>query len=276
MSYGLIPYGTGLYGGVATEIHLARAYATSTNTVVVETTTPAFANLGFETGDALNPATWTIVRGDTGGELTVMGVRQLDPVSFELWTLEPLGPWQATHTVSSLSLKSATGLVITAPYDAQFPGVVQSYAPDPGRAPEFGDRDVANPRPGARVSGVDGTLVVQGGDYASEVEPELTRKLVLRRLTTIKGSIAHLPDYGLRLGIERVIFGATTAAELRRDVLEQVNAEPTVKGAQARVQVNTVLGVVTIEVYYSIDDAPEPTMMVGVSFNRQSGQISAT
>lgn len=275
MTYGLIPYGLGPYGGVPTEIHLSRAYATSTNTVVVETTTPAFAGLGFEAGAALNPATWLLVRQDTGAEITVLGVRLLDPSTFELWTLETLGPWQVTHDVSTTTLLSATGLIITSPYDATFPGVVASYDPDPARSTEFRDRDLANPRPGARVSGVDGTLVIAGGDYASEAEPELTRKIVLRRLTTVRGSIRHRPTFGLKVAIERTIYGGATVAEITRDVLEQVRAEPTVTSAQARVLLNYAQGVVQIDAYFTIAAAPQATLTVGVSFDRQSGLVQA-
>ena len=98
-TWGLGPWGglAGLGGGI---LSFVSAYATSTNTVLVQLAAPPLAQSAVGVGDALNPVTWSVVQDDTGFVFTVIAVLEVAPDMFELRTLEKLGSWLSTHTVT--------------------------------------------------------------------------------------------------------------------------------------------------------------------------------
>lgn len=71
------------------------------------------------------------------------------------------------------------------------------------------------------------TLRIVGGDYDFDENPDLLKKLILRRLITSPGSFFHLPNYGLGLQVKRP-FSIQDLPVLKAQIEEQVKLEPEV------------------------------------------------
>lgn len=236
MGYGFSPYGLSPYGGTSGSISVASAWATSTHTVLVNLTAEPKHTYQFDTGDALNVATWAV---DTigGAPRTVIGVAMRNDTAVELTLLEPLGNHTVTHEVTATGLLSVDGIAATAPYAALFLGVVQTMDPiDAVTVEGFRDRDLANPPfQLSRGLGAAGAIAIgPDGDYDTEAGPALIRKLLLRRLGTERGSIRHLPNYGLGLIVKEPVASAGDLVALRTEIENQALEEPDVAAASAQ------------------------------------------
>lgn len=230
------PFGGATFGGMAGAIAIAAAWATSTRTIVVTTSSPAAAVDSFNVGDALNPATWQVLRIDASISLTPILVRALAADAFEVTLLEDMGSAMVTHQIGSATLRSAPGALITAPYAAQFPGLTVSLdrVDLAKRRPML--RDFANPY---RGDGRTGTLVsavlTSGGNYVGEVDAAVTRKGIIRRITTERGSIRHLPDFGIGLRSKQLLPAGGARDELRLEVEQQAKRQRGVVRVRASV-----------------------------------------
>lgn len=237
MGYGDSPYGTGPWGGAlsVTTISVSAAWAITTHSVRVVLTSEPLHSDPFASGDAENPLTWTIVDLTTGRALTVVVASMHDDTSVDLTTIEPLGDHLETHVVTAVGLFSVDGFLVTSPADAQFLGVVQTIDPSDSRA-DFRDRDLANPPfQIARSTGYAGTLLIgDDGDFDTDSGEQLIRKLVLRRMGTLRGAFRHLPDYGFGLREKEPITGSGDLVSLLRDAEEQIGQEPDVARAVAQ------------------------------------------
>lgn len=246
--YGQSPYGTDPYGALA-GIELVNAWASSTNTVRVETTTPMMIGLGYEAGSTLRPSTWTVVNLTTGRQYTVLGAQQVAPDAVDLVLLEQLGPQQEQHRVVSTTLRNANGNVITGNVAADFAGVVVTYNSPPDDVTLFRARDLANPSLVARPIGAPGTLVLgSDGDYDTEVGEALVVKLVIRRLTTPRGSIRHLPNYGTGLAVKEPIPGRGNLNALKVELERQAELEPEVARSNVSLSLDRA-GVLFVKVH---------------------------
>lgn len=263
MSYGTSGYGTGSYGGVATAISIARAWATSTRTIHVETSTVARAEDPLDAGDALNPATWLINRLDTMAAFTPSDVVMSGGggTQFEVTIMENLADHLVSHRIGSTTLLSAIGALITDPYQAVFPGMV--YTIDPIEAVQRRPivRDLANPPRGNDLTGEPvGAILTSGGNYVGEINAAVVKKGIIRRLTTPLGSIRHLPNYGVRYTIKGEFPSSTGDQEALRVAIEkQVKQEPGVK--KVRVVIASLGG---------------GTFRIGVVASMIGGQVSTT
>lgn len=236
MTYGIIPYGFGGYGGATATISLAGAWALSTNEVQVETTSAALANDSFDEGDALNPTTWTISLVDPTIRFTPIYVRRVPGTNrFIIRTLEALGSHLVTHQISSFTLHGAMGALIVAPYTAQFLGLVSSIDPVIAARRRPLVRDLANPfRVSQQTSDpVSAILMDANGDYATEEDIAVARKGILRRITTPKGSIRHLPGYGFGFAEKALIPYGGDRTAIRIEIERQVLQEPGIKQVRA-------------------------------------------
>lgn len=266
MGYGLSPYGLSPYGGTLSvvTINLVAAWAISTHGVrVLLTSEPTHADQ-FAVGDALNPETWSVVDVTTGRELTVVAVLMHDSTSVDLTTLEALGDHLDTHVVTAIALLSSTGVIVTAPADAEFAGVVQTMDPvESVSLDDYRDRDLANPPfQIARTTGYAGTLIISDdGDFATESGSALIRKLVLRRLNTPLGSFRWLPNYGLELREKEPIGSGDLVGLLRRAEL-QAKQEPDVKNAVVRGSINRA-GTLIIQVSIEASGGATINMRMG-------------
>jgi hypothetical protein len=241
-TFGLGPWG-GLGGlGGGPPLGLTFAMATSTHTVIATLTEPPLAQSSISVGDALNPQTWSIVRGDTGAQLTILTVRMLSSIQFEIRTLEPLAGWRVSHTVSSTTLVDASGNTISSPESFTFPGLEAASKPyDDAGVTDF---DAANPQ----TAGVPGTVTTTpGGDYATEGGAALAEKLIIRAITTSVGGFFHLPDYGFGMN-NKLIVTPSKLGRLKADLIRTIEAIPVIDSAGVQTTWNNALGILTITV----------------------------
>jgi len=110
-------------------------------------------------------------------------------------------------------------------------------------------RDIRNPQTprDAPAGGALGTFVTDdGGDLDTESGRRYLRKRIFRRLSTVKGSIFHLPNYGLKIE-SKTLIGPTRLRRLQTDAEAQIAEEPGVVSVRASVGTLTT-GVVVLKV----------------------------
>jgi len=231
MSWGLAGWGLTPWGGIG-GMSISSAIALATHTVRVTLSSPPLATTVARIGDALNPATWSVARSDTG---EAFAVRLVVPVSgslsqFELSLAAPLGPHQISHTVAAPGLLDALGNLIGPTSSTTFLGtigrdVVSAAARATARGHGLRDlKSFASPRNPAG-----GTLVVQSdGDYGTVSGTEMLRRLLYRRLVSMPGDFFHLPNYGVGLKVKEPVR-ASSLAILAREIEGQLQREPEVK-----------------------------------------------
>lgn len=244
---GILPYGDAAAGiGVS----LRSALALATRKVEVTVSALAQDNSPYLPGDALNPATWTLQRLDSGVFLNVVSVEQTGTYSYALTTMEEFGPADVMHRVASTTLKDGSGEAIVAPRSADFPGLLSSTQVSPDSrlaAQRVAVRDFANAQlPSSPFYA--GTLQLDGGgDYKTVDGAEFVKKLIYRRLTTTPGDFWHLPNYGLGL-VEKGSIRATDLPRIKQQAEAQALEEPEVEKATASVTLDPSTGIVYVKV----------------------------
>lgn len=247
-AWGTSPWGLGPWGG-SVALSVVSAVATSTHTVLVTLTAPPMAVSPINTGDALNPETWSQTAAD-GTVFTVLAVRQVTTTSFEIRTLEQQPGYLTSCTVSCPTLLTPSGAPLVPPTSSAFPGVAAAVQPftDAGVT----DFDLANPQ--LPRTGVPGTLrTTSSGDYATEAGRALLEKLVVRAITTQQGGFFFLPNYGFGLTNKQLVTPSKLGA-LRanlRAVVEQISM---VKAADVEVSFAQATGVTTVTVTAEAQD----------------------
>jgi hypothetical protein len=235
------------------------AVATSTNTVLVEVTAPALAMSPVGAGDALNPRTWSVMRGDNGFSFTILAVRDAgDALVFEVRTLEQLGGWLISHTVACPAMLDASRAPIQPPTSAKFLGVEAFVKPyDEAGVVDF---DIANPP--APLSGIPATIpTTAAGDYATVAGADLAEKLIIRAITTSVGGFFFLPDYGFGLGTKSVVT-PSNLGRLKADIVRTVEAIPMIDAANAQVGFDNATGVLTVTVFASLQNTGQTIQVV--------------
>lgn len=215
------------------KLAITGAWATTTNTIRVLLSLEPMNADAYTVGDALNPLTWQVTRGDTDASLTVIGAVMFDTTTVDLTLLEALPDHLTAVTVATSTLLSLTG--DPDPSSFTFPGVVQTLDPvDAVTIGAFRDRDLANP-PFPSNLGLAGSLTIgTSGDYENEAGKPLVRKLVVRRLGTRRGAFRHLPTYGLGIIEKNPIPSGGDLQAIRKDIESQVQEEPDVDTCRAR------------------------------------------
>lgn len=228
--WGISPYGLGTWGA-GDPVTIVRCTPLSTHSVYVQLAAPALAESVIGVGDALNPASWFVKLDDLSKTWTVIAVRQISVVEYELRVSRALENVRKTHRAGSEVLRNATGLMCAAPYYQTFLGVVSDRNV---QASPTGSYDLANQPAGLSDGG--GTLVVlSGGGYARIQGPEFYKKLVLRRLTTTPGAYFHISkdDYGIGLQIKRPIRTSELIAFQTQIELEMLK-EPGISSCEVK------------------------------------------
>ena len=236
VGFGSSPYGISSYGGVLGSISVAAAWAISTHGVRVELTSEPQHADPFDPGDALNVATW-MVEPIGYAARTVIGATMHDDQTVDLTLLEALENHSIPHQVSALGLLGFGGIPATNPLTASFVGIVQTLDPvEVASAEGYRDRDLANPpfQAGRRGAGGSAMIIGPDGDYDTEAGVALYRKLLVRRLSTPRGSIRHLPRYGIGLQEKEPVASAGDLAALSADIEAQARQEPDIVAATAR------------------------------------------
>lgn len=239
MTFGTAGWGTSSWGGGSGAISIARAWATSTRTILVETSSAARAADPFDDGDALNPTTWVVTRLDAMTNLTPIFVQPAGGwTMFAVTVMEELGSAAVQHRIGSTTLLSATGALVTAPYQATFQGVTAATDAVQGVTRRPRVRDLRNPFRGeGRTGDVVSAILTAGGDYQTEVDAAVVRKGLVRRLTTPRGAIRHLPNYGIGFQPKALIPMGGAREALRVEIETQAKQEPGVKAARADVSI---------------------------------------
>lgn len=246
MGYGTSAYGTSSYGSLSGALSVVNAFATTTNTVRVTFTVAPLAVSVSGLGDALNPATWAVTNPTT--TFTVTSVVKVSSTVFDVYVLEAFASVLVTHTVSAPTLLKPDLDLISPPTSSTFLGLTSLAAVAP--AAEAAARglnlvDVAN-RPTQIADQLGGTLVMtSGGDYASETGASLLRKLIIRRLMTMRGEFFHLPNYGLGLAVKEPLPVGETI-KLRAEIERQIQLEPEVSSVSANVILSPASGILTV------------------------------
>jgi hypothetical protein len=198
-------------------------------------------NSPFLSGDALNPATWTIQRLDTNAYFSVVGVAQTSTYEYTLTTLEEFGAVSVNHRVSTSTLKDTSGSIIATPRQADFLGILDAQKATPAArlaAARVAAQDIANTQvPDSVYFG--GTLEIgPDGDYKTDTGAKLVRKLLYRRMVSNRGDFFHLPNYGEGLRVKELI--AVADLPRKKALLEKASlSEPEVDGAVVTLTLDT-------------------------------------
>lgn len=241
--YGTIPYGLGLYGlGGAGPLSVVSAQASSERTVVVTLTRPPLQSSSIGTGDATNPASWSITRADDGTVFHVLSARVLgDPSQVEIYTLEKFFEFSILHLVSCPGLLDQTGALILLPSSATFAGC--RAVPQISAAARGESTDLANPQTSENdTAGV--YHVDSSGDYKDVSGIPYLQKLIIRRLTTSPGGFFHLPSYGLGISVKSPLKTADMG-KLKAQIELQLAREPEFSAVSVRVTLSND-GILTI------------------------------
>jgi hypothetical protein len=238
--YGYQAWGTSQWGGLSVGvIDFVRAFAAGDRIVLVELNYEP-QHLGAQyPGDALNPASWTVVGPVRNAEGVVTGtsdrvvasVEYVNPTTYRLITLFALGPATDTLTVSTVDLRNPVGAV-QPDASISFDGCAQApqLVAQPGTT-----GDLRNIQPQVLDNQVSGTLQVgSDGDYQLGTVEETVRKLIIRRLTIPKGGFTWLPDYGLDLPVKGLISPGQLPV-IRDTIKNAVLREPEVVDCGVRV-----------------------------------------
>jgi hypothetical protein len=238
--YGYQAWGTSQWGGLSVGvIDFVRAFAAGDRIVLVELNYEP-QHLGAQyPGDALNPASWTVVGPVRNAEGVITGtsdrvvasVEYVNATTYRLITLFPLGPATDTLTVSTVNLRNPVGAV-QPDASISFDGCAQApqLVAQPGTT-----GDLRNIQPQVLDNQVSGTLQVgSDGDYQLGTVEETVRKLIIRRLTIPKGGFTWLPDYGLDLPVKGLISPGQLPV-IRDTIKSNVLKEPEVVDCGVRV-----------------------------------------
>lgn len=265
---GLLPYGDAA-GSIGASISGARAI--STREVQVDVSNLVQDNSPFLAGDALNPNTWTVQRQDTLAFLHVVSVTQTGTYQYTLLTLEEFGSVSVTHTVSSNTLLDLVGNLITTPRSADFLGVTdedKDSLQDILAKRQVAAVDIANPQFPQEVYFA-GTLQLDaGGDYRLESGPQLTRKLMLRRMMSTPRDFFHLPDYGIGFRLKEPI-PITDLGKMKTRTEQQLLREPELQTVLATI-IQDSNGMLSVRVR-AVERKTGQSIEVGFSPGQQAG-----
>lgn len=241
--WGLGPWGG---GGLGDPLTVVQAQATSTRTVSVLVSRAAVHVSALTPGDALNAATWTLTRLDTGQVFTIIGVRHIvDDAIFELATLEDLGPYEVEHRVLTTTLRAANGDTIGDPNYADFRGMGATERLDQSALIRKADVDLLNPF--ASDAQLQSTIQQEAsGDYAVHGGTDLLKKLVLRRLLTVPGTFVHLPEYGIGLQPKEPLNSGDLST-LKVGIEAQLRREPELVEVAVRLSLNSNILTVRVQ-----------------------------
>jgi hypothetical protein len=234
-------FGTGSWGldywGTDPTLYMQSAVATTTHSVTVTLSQPVRARSAISAGDALNPRTWTVTRVDTSQVFTVVGVLQVTTRRFLLFLRTPLSSYNRTHRVRATDLVSTAGILIAAPYEVDFRGVLPTTEVNERTGPfDLLTTDV--------VGG--GLQTTEGGAYARIYGDDVIRKMIYRRLSTMPGSFFHLnPDeFGVGLKVKEVLRASSLPA-LKVKIEQELLREPGVLGVST--QLSLANGILVIK-----------------------------
>lgn len=240
-SWGPSPWGI---GAPAAAFAVDHALAIDGNTVRITYTDNPQTVHDRLTTDGLNPRNYaiTILAGPNAAwSPRVAHVYPVDgdPLSLDL-RLDQTMPGkmmsqQTQFRVTVTNVMSAAGaMLVGAPY-AAFWSLNQMVMETTVRLDRAAGRDLS--RPWTPNSPAGGTFRIgSSGDYRFDSGLTLVKKLIYRRILTVKGGFFHLPNYGMGLKPKAVAYPyqlTSARAEMRRQILEESEVQDcTVKVTQ--------------------------------------------
>lgn len=192
--------------------------------------------------DALNTANWTLTAVDPTTSLIPLlqttelvqgspteGVTKTIARLFFDADLDPNATYQIT---ADPAIETLSGGGITAPLSADFLTTERGFVPVFAEVPQEDRTDIASAGDASQIGGT--YRYDETGDLENESGDTYLRKRVLRRATTIPGTILHLPNYGAGKRLKTTI-SASDIAEYRAELRAQVLLEPDVRAATVSV-----------------------------------------
>jgi len=240
--WGVGPYGGTSWGGSgamgATDIsfYVLRAFAMTSQSIVVVLSAKPTESSPIGTGDALNRDTWVIQDLDTGVALTVLDAAIYSPISnaIQLWTMEEFTGHLDTYRVSTTTLtKDYQAGTIGTPNYADLYGCPVDMAATPADGSPV---DIHNPPTPESPAGALSNK--SGGDYQLESGEKMFRKVIVRAITWSKDACFHLAgqDFGegeqLRLNEN---YSSADILKLKKRTLVQLGRVPEIRDPQVSI-----------------------------------------
>lgn len=242
MSWGRGPYGGTAWGGSRSGaapdagFYVVRAWAETSQSLVVVVSAAATAKSPIGVGDALNRDTWVVQDLDNGFVFTILDIATYAGVAnaFQIWLLEPFGGIGDVFRVQTTTLQRdfQQGLISDPNYADFFGAPVAPNAGDQA----FALVDLHNPPTPESPAGC--LSATSAGDYRLDGEQGLFRKIILRAILWHKDSCFHLigQDFGegeqLRLNEK---YSGADIVKLKKRTLQQLERQPELKDASVRI-----------------------------------------
>lgn len=232
-AWGTGPWGTGAWG-TNSPIPIPPLFygivymaAVSERELLVELALPPLQESPLGAGDALNRSTWAV---DVDGQpLLVLDVYRVSSTVFKLATLPLFPSGLLQMTAGAPALRDQLGGLIS----PAVTGVLNGCEWLRQGSTRVGMLDFENPPfddggPGGEMR------IGAAGDYRLHGGVPFLRKLIMRRLTTSKGGLFHLTDYGVGLRGQEILTG-TDLQRIRVEIDRQLSREPEFLAVQSRV-----------------------------------------
>lgn len=236
-AWGAFPWGAA-FGATAS---VQRATHSKLNAIDVQFSGLVTAGDPTGPGDALNRDLWTLTAIDPTSALVprlqtielVQGAptEGVTKTIVRIFVDADLDPDATYRITASAALETLSGVPIMAPLSADFLTSERGFVPVYAIAGE--DRtDVASVGNADQIGGT--YRYDETGDLANESGDVYLRKRVLRRATTIQGTILHLPGYGAGKRLKTTITPGEVA-QYRAELRAQILREPDVRSATVSV-----------------------------------------
>ncbi len=258
-AYGTGAYGIGAYGGVAS-VSFITAYASGSRRIRVVLSAPPQHISPYVEGDVLRTSTWNVQLVSTQEQITVVGVRAVrkDLFIYDIYLAVPIPGAAVAYSISSTTLRSASGILVVAPHSIQFMGVDLETASVAQKSPPVGIRDLKNDD--LRGGGL-AVTPNDGGHYVTHEGKESLTKRCYRRLVSRPGEWQHLgKKYGVGI-VENEPLPATNVVELARIIEDQIRQEPDVRSVTVIPALIATEGVLYVEL--QVTDNFGNTQVVG-------------
>ena len=280
-----MPFGTA--GALVEAIDTAQSVAENRIRLTFNTA-PKFENIEtcFDASDLSSytyaPIDGTIDRlGDATRNVTIVAAEKVSDLIVDLITDRPMSSFFGSKYLLSVSgLISATGAT---PFEDQSFVILSQFKGVPSLIPErtVNNRDIANPQ---SLSAIYDPLPIDGqptddllgkyqpdsrGDVALDEGIVSYKKRVFRRMTTVKGGFAQLPNYGVTF-LQKIkqLNLPSVRDEMAFEAEDQIMQEPETVSVSVNVRVDRAApGVVFLEIRAKTSIDREVSMVVPVGKN---------
>lgn len=192
--------------------------------------------------DALNPANWTLTAVDPSSALIPLlqttllvegsPTEGVTKTIVRLFFDADLDPDVTYRITADATMETLSGAAIMAPLSADFLTADRGFVSVFAAVPQEDRTDI---RSAGDASQIGGTYQYdETGDLENESGSDYLRKRIIRRATTLRGTILHLPGYGAGKRLKTTI-SASSIAEYRTELRAQVLREPDVRAATVSV-----------------------------------------